>query len=296
MPDSRRTRDDSVSDDRNQDLVFGHVPYNFGHTIEKVMAFGGGIFARARFGVLYTRRGENMTESGSPEEEQQAYAGLVNTLTPKHATLWGMMEPMLHGTSSVGCPTYLTPPKHWPDHLAKDYLGTRTSFGMLRDPYERLVAIFRGAVGGQTGEGYGGNYQEYADTCDVDGAVRQMLAKVQEDPFAEGCAFLPQSEYFDGDLGLKIPVDIREFPMSVNSLLETHGYGEELIKTGDIEHVTGCPEVWSAALSPDTRALVRKIYKRDFELLCKHFSYCDSDESTCMQYVPEMCPKNMTKV
>lgn len=296
MPEKRDTRDDAVNNNQNRDLVFVHVPYNFGHTIEKVLAFGSGSFARAKFAVLYVKSKDQNASLDSTESEMEEYGSLVNKMTGKDATLWGMMEPMLHGTSSVGCPTYLTPPKHWPDQLAKEYIGNRSSFGMLRDPYERLVAIFRGSAGGETGSGYGGDYQKYSDTCDVDGAVRQMLAKVQEDPFAEGCTFLPQSEYFDGDLGIKIPVDNRMFPMSVNTVLQEHGYGEEVIKSKDIEHVSGCTEVWSAALSPETRALVRKVYKRDFELLCENFGYCDDDESTCLQHVPGMCPKNMTKV
>jgi len=270
-----------------QDLVFVHVPYNFGHTVEKVMTFGHGLTARPLFAVLYVSYGDT---------SQHDWERKVEKMTGKDKELWGMVNPLLHGTSSIGCPMYLTPPKHLPAQIADEYLGNRTSFGMLRDPYERLVSIFRGSVGGQTGKGYGGDYSKYAEDCDVDSAVQDMLAKVQKDPFAEGCALLPQAEYFDGDRSIQIPVDNRKFPMSTNSLLQEHGYGEEVIRQHDIEHVTGCWNIWSATLSPSTRALVRKVYKRDFELLCEHFNYCDDDETTCLQHVEGMCPKNMTKV
>ena len=61
------------------------------------------------------------------------------------AKLWGGVAPELQGLSDVtGCPMYFTPPKYWPGDLAKAYLGGKKVFGILRNPYERLVAMFRG--------------------------------------------------------------------------------------------------------------------------------------------------------
>eukprot|EP00434_Breviolum_minutum_P010395 symbB.v1.2.009169.t1/scaffold579.1/size184598/3 len=66
------------------------------------------------------------------------------------------------------------------------------------------------------------------------------------------------------------------------------------IETADIMHVEGCNQVWAGDLSCETKALVRKVYARDFELLCHYFGYCDVHENTCLQMVPDMCPTNLT--
>eukprot|EP00913_Durusdinium_trenchii_P024188 g22710.t1 len=114
---------------------------------------------------------------------------------------------------------------------------------ILRDPYERLVAQFRGT--------YRLEHPELL--CDVDAGVKMMLqnylAEVQAgNPWAENCNYLPQAEFFDQPFGGTIFVDNRHFPDSMNE---------------------------------------------DFELLCKHFGYCDRNESICLKRVPEMCPPQL---
>merc|ERR1719414_1549602 len=108
-----------------------------------------------------------------------------------------------------------------PKDLAQKYFGNKTIFGMLRDPYERLTAFFRGGF-----SGYGGSYPEFYKTCDVNGAVKQMMKDVLEknDTFHAGCTFVPQAEYFEGEYGIKLPVDNRRFPFSMNEVFEEHGY------------------------------------------------------------------------
>jgi len=185
---------------------------------------------------------------------------------------------------------YFTPQKYWPKHLAKKYFGDKTVFGLLRDPYERLIAMFRGDF-----QGYGSfNNSRFMETCDVNGAVQEMMNLVIEsnDPFASSCTFLPQAEYFDGPYGITLPVDNRKFPQSMNEVFEKHGY-HEIIKGENILHVNGCNNAWAGNLTAETKTLVKKVYARDFELLCKHFGYCDQDENTCIKGVYHMCPDEL---
>lgn len=266
-----------------RDLVFTHVPFNFGHTIEKVAAFGPGSATLPKFHALMGHYGGF---SGS-----EPRSALLPSEAQPTGVVWGHAHPDLQAVSNVtGCPMYWTPPKFWPTDLAKRYFGNKTIFGMLRDPYERLVAFFRGNI-----PGYGGSYPEFVKTCDVDGAVRTMMERYLAggNKFAEGCTFLPQAEYYDGHYGIQLPVDNRQFPASMNKVFAEHNYSEMVIGSEDIYHVTGCPDVWAADLKPETRKLVRQVYARDFDLLCKHFGYCDVEENCCIWQVSQMCPSKV---
>merc|ERR1719282_1819992 len=226
----------------------------------------------------------------------ETYTNVLPFLLQKDAEVWATLNPKLTEISSVGCPLAMTPAQHWPQDIARNYFGNKTIFGILRDPYERLVAFFRGSAGGGTGDAYGGDMSNWTANCDVNGAINHMLTEFVEknNSFVHGCTFLPQSEYYKGEFGIKIAVDNRMFPMSANKLFEEHGYDFH-IETADCLHVHGCNETWAAALAPDTRELVRTVYKEDFDLICETFGYCDRDENTCIQHVPQMCPQNMTK-
>lgn len=278
-----------------KELVFQHVPYNFGHTVEEVSAFGHGLQAKLKFyDFVLTSRTLDAVMHGNANE-QEALEKKLNNSKMDGAEIWGSLNPRLVGMSEIGCPMYLTPPSKWPESLAKEYFGQKQIFGLLRDPYERLVAMFRGSAGGQTGGGYGGDYSEFGATCDVDSAVRLMMTKYKKDPTSDGCVLIPQAEYFKGNFAIQTPLDNRLFPDSVNRLFDAYGYGDRLhIETSDILHVTGCPEVWAGSLSPFTRQLVKEVYAEDFKLLCKYFGYCDDEENTCIHGVPGMCPSNMT--
>merc|ERR550532_200574 len=191
---------------------------------------------------------------------------------------WGHFNPDLLDTSAkTGCSFYFTPQKYWPRGLARSYFGKKTVFGVLRDPVERLVAIFRGNI-----KGYGGDFSKYYDACDVDGAVKSMMMDLKEsgDQFRNGCTFVPQAEYFDGEFGITVPVDNRRFPHSANEILKDHGHGHMRIENEDVMHVSGCNEIWAGNLSSETKAMVYEHFKRDYELLCTHFGYCVKEVNT----------------
>jgi len=270
---------------RPRDLVFTHLPYNFGHTVEKTAAWGSGPQAALAFGRIIAATPLGMTSTGT--------APLATQPPPTvPGVAWGFLSPELWNLTSsfTGCPLYLTPPKYWPMDLAAAYFGSRKGFGILRDPYERLVAIFRG-----NGAGYSSGYKEAFETCDVNQAIKTMMKMhlAGANIFRDNCIFVPQSEYFDGPYGVALPVDNRNFPASVNQVFAEHGYPEMRINLTDILHVTGCPQVWPGDLDNETRALVRMAYRKDFDLLCKHFGHCNVEENTCIWQVPTMCPDHV---
>merc|ERR1719499_1593381 len=88
-----------------RDLVMAYVPYNFGHTVA-MNAIKSGI----KWGDCGQRGGDGATCLGQVTSQ------------------------------TTGCHLMNTPGKYWPKDLAERYFGNRTVFGILRDPYERLVA------------------------------------------------------------------------------------------------------------------------------------------------------------
>jgi len=285
---TRADRPDRASSRRvpgERDLALMHIPYNFGHTVESIGMFGPGDLSAVKMSSYLSTLGGvgRVTRQASWEE--------ANRMTRENGAVWGHLNPDLQVTSAVtGCPMYYTPQKHWPRGLAEKYFGNKTVFGLLRDPYERLVAFFRGGY-----EGYGGSYPQFTKTCDVNGAVKQMMKDflAMNDTFAQGCTFVPQAEFFEGPYGISLPVDNRAFPASMNEVFVEHGYPDFQIQTTDILHVHRCPNVWAADLDSETRGLVKKFYARDFELLCEHFGYCDREENCCIWQVPGMCPPEL---
>lgn len=277
-----------VTDGDVDDVAFVHVPYNFGHTVERVAMFGTGADFNTVVNYAFGN-GAKIDGSFDPEAKDQMWQQADKLMLPD-GKLWGHYNPDLQDRSSTtGCSLFLTPGKYWPKELANHYFGNRTIFGMLRDPYERLIAMFRGNT---KGYGAGSDNERFKATCDVNGAVQAMCQKaLSSDPFVDQCTFLPQADFFDQPYGITVPLDNRRFPDSVNEFFEAHGLPAFMhVQTSDMFHVSGCNDVWAANLTAETRALVRKAYKRDFELLCKHFGYCDEEEDACIPGVPEMCP------
>jgi len=269
---------------RKSQLALVHVPFNFGHTIEKV--------AWLDSGTNYDFWGNIAQNSMSGADTSHPDWSEIRALARSGAEVWGAVQPELRSKNKkTGCPNYLSPQKYWDADLAEKYFGNKTTFGMLRDPYERLVAIFRGQMAGY---GSFARYQSFYATCDVDGAVRQMMLDYSQggDKFRHSCVLLPQAEYFEGYHGIQEPIDNRLFPDSVGSAFSAHGYGF-YIGSHDIMHVSGCDEIWAGNLTDDTKALVKQVYERDFDLLCKKFGYCDKDENTCMTKVEGMCPARL---
>merc|ERR1719352_1462994 len=110
---------------------------------------------------------------------------------------WGPINPDLQTISNIsGCPMYYTPQKLWPAALGKQYFGNKKIFGVLRDPYERAIAQFRGMGTG-----------EAKATCDVNAGVKKMMSDyiANKDPYANGCQMLPQSEFIGGEYGISLP-------------------------------------------------------------------------------------------
>lgn len=271
--------DGSFNNARN--LAFMHVPFNFGNTVETVAFFPPNTPFPAKHAYLSTLDGERFGVS-----ENIASWEDVNRIVPRDGEVWGHLNPDLQGTlNRTGCPLYLSPQKHWPQNIAERYFGNKTVFGILRDPFERLVAQFRGGI-----PGYGGQ-SSFLSSCDVNSAIKQKMKEFLQngDVFMEGCTYVPQAEYFDPPFGITMPVDNFLFPESMNKVFKDNGYYNMHIEVNDIMHVRMCPNSWSADLDNETRSLVKQVYARDFDLLCTHFQYCDFTEDTCINGVPQMC-------
>lgn len=229
-------------------LAMAYVPFNFGHTVaEKVANVG--------------------TQWGDCGSRTPVEGCLGWTTSPK-----------------IECPLMYTPAKLWPPQLAQQQFGNKTVFGILRDPYERLVAQFRGA--------YRLKHPELG--CDVNAGVKQMMREymfsvASGNPYTEQCNWLPQAEYFDPPFGASLPVDNRKFPESMNEVLAAHGFPQ--IAHEEVQHVSGCDDKWVGDLDREAKELVRTVYQRDFEMLCTHFGYCEKYEETCLTHIEGMCPE-----
>jgi hypothetical protein len=234
----------------------------------------------------------------SSRDAKQRMNRSVNLWKRPSGRAWGHLNPALQDISNVsGCSLYFTPQKYWPEDVAQEYFGDKKVFGMLRNPYERLVAMFRGAQGlTEMHDDYANDFKyEYIKSCDVNNGIKEMMTRyIQEiqngNPFWGACSYLPQADFFDGPYGVTVPVDNMKFPDSVNELYQEHGYDDHVRTPQDIFHVLGCPEVWSADLDEETKAMIRQVYARDFELICQHFGQCDDHMDDCIPGVPNMCP------
>lgn len=233
------------------DVVMAYVPYNFGHSVA----------AQA-----HTAMGIDWGDCGVRAPGGDCIGNLKSEKT--------------------NCTLKYTPGKYWPEDLAQSYFGNKTVFGILRDPYERMVAQFRGT--------YRRLHPEIE--CDVNEGVKRMMRDYighveAGERYVDDCQNLPQAEYFDQPYAATEAIDNRFFPQTMNAFFGAHGLDALKLEAGDIQHVSGCDSKWSADLDQEARALVRQVYKRDFDLLCQKFNYCDLGESTCVLGVPGMCPE-----
>lgn len=269
-----------------RDLVLMHLPFNFGNTVAKVAALGNNVDLKDYLAGLQIVNDPNTT---------QAWEG-IRALAQEDPEFWATMNPDIQIKSSetnFECPMFYTPQKYWPPDLAKKYFGSHSVFGLIRNPYDRLVAIFRG------NRGIYGEYFPSASnnhTCDVNGAVRRMIDEYNAgNRFAQQCRFLPQVEFFEGAYGVTIPVDIHDFPVSANNVLASHGYDNVHITSEDEITVSNvspgeCDHIWGGDLDAKTKKMVKDVYMKDFELLCQEFDYCDFDEANCLRRSEGMCP------
>mmetsp|Transcript_50804 Transcript_50804/g.117987 ORF Transcript_50804/g.117987 Transcript_50804/m.117987 type:complete len:293 (-) Transcript_50804:122-1000(-) len=262
------------------------MPFNFGNTIEKVGMVG---HTMSREAWTFTIMGLTGAGSFAIPSRVPTWAE-ITALTQPGGEVWGHVNPDLQVQSNVtGCPLYLTPPKYWPVELAEKYMGGKPVVSVLRDPYEKLVAQFRGSM---PDYGFSGTAETLV-ACDVNAAVKALLQKLDAtgDMFQAGCTNIPQSEFFEGPYGVTDPIDNWRFPKSGNEKFAQYGYPFH-IEMPDILHVQMCKESWSYDFDEETRALVKKIYAKDFELICHYFGRCDADVNTCIQGVPAMCPES----
>merc|ERR1712039_1071905 len=119
----------------------------------------------------------------------------------------------------TGCEMYFTPQKYWPKELLKKKFDGKVIFGMLRDPYERLIAQFRGNI-----KGYGSGWDpEDHKACNVNAALKKAMKQLKIEKangniFSSRCTYVPQADYFDGEYGIQVPVNNRAFPDTVHTL------------------------------------------------------------------------------
>jgi len=260
-----------------QDLVFFHVPMNFGNSIALTAAVGSG---------------SSLTYGEVTQAAQKGWDN-VNAMTKPGAPVWGPVNPDLQVKSEIsGYPMYYTPPNLWPESLAEAYFGNKTVFGLLRDPYERITALFRGRMG--TARGFEYNPDGRNCAAEVSEFVKQSLSTLVQHPELKfpGANLQPQADYFEGPHGITVPLDLDEFPADANSLFKKHGYDIN-IQLNDMMHVHGCDDTWSGDMDEEAKSLVRKYYARDFELRCKYFGYCDDQVYHCLPQVPGMCPTSL---
>jgi len=281
-----------------RDLAFVHVPANFGQSIERV-ALEGSRESETPF-ILY---GSFNAKTTKDQWDQ------INGVRGFGGQVWGLMSPDLRVISNFsGCNLVYEPPKYWPSDIASSYFsaGSSRSFGLLRDPFDRLVSQFRqeASGGGKQVVGFkrsdvseregslereGEMYQNFYSNCDVNGWVKEEMKRYKAgDHFRGNCHLLPQAEYFQHPHGISLPIDTRTIPDSFNVEMERHGYLIRM-RTDNIKHNWSCNKLSAWDLDEESKLLIREVYAADFDLLCRHFGYCDTEELTCLAQIPFMC-------
>jgi len=236
-------------------LSMAYLPYNFGHTVSKLAL-------------------ENGIEWGDCAER-------TDPSQPYEGTCLGHMK-----NEATGCELMYTPGKYWPQDLAEQYFGNKTIFGIFRDPYERIMSQFRGSGAAE--------YPELHAACDVNNGVKALMRDIiAGNEFANNCNYLPQAEFFDAPFGVTVAIDNRFFPDSMNSFLDSQGYEALHIADEEVNHISGCNDNWVGDLDCEARGLVYQHFKRDFDLACEQFGYCNTSENICLTRIHEMCPETL---
>jgi len=279
-----------------RDLSFIHIPINFGQSIERV-----GLNGEREQEVPFL-----IQPSFQAKKEQNKWNAIHIAKGPG-GEIWGQMNPDLRPVSNVtGCNLFQTPQKYWPEDVAASYLSGRRAFGLLRDPYDKIVGEFRQQASGGgravtdlkrkeiseregTVERESQEYLDFYSTCDLNGWVKAELTRIKQgDQFRGNCHLLPQSEYFEHPHGISLAIDNRLLPESFNQAMEDHGYNMRM-DSSSIHHNWSCNKLSAWSLDEEAKELIKEVYASDFKLLCKTFGYCDSEELTCMQQLPMMC-------
>jgi len=290
-----------------RDLAMVHVPTNWGHTME-MLGLGKDVHQDdGDIGGTLSASIRVLSSNILPREGKTSQRSVIDEMKKPGGEVWAEMEPQLRRMSSVGCDMYYTPQQHWPENIATSYFRNRNVFGVIRDPYDKLVNEFRmqvmpfasvyaGVTRQQVSEregtmereeppytGFGGIY----DRCDVNEFLRLELPKVKKNPYRANCHFVPQVEFLKGENAINLPVDARKLPESFNQLMDEHGYE---FRMDDTMHNMLCPGLWAGSLEDDVKGMIKEMYAEDFDFLCKTWGYCNRNEMFCMKGMTYMCP------
>jgi len=263
-----------------QDLVFVHVPMNFGNSITEQAALGTG--SNLSYAEVTAAGGKGWDYINSIALEDASFWGPMNPDLQVHSN-WNGGE--LMSDTSQGCPMYYTPQQYWPVDLAQKFFGDKTVFGLLRNPYDRFLAFLRAEEGGVL-QGFAFDNR----TCDFSAKVKMMFAGKASWPPAMRCQLQPQAPFFEGKNRITLPLGLEDFPMNAQTLLEEHGYSSVHLDPNEMHHVAGCDNTWGMDLDAETKAILKNYYAKDFALMCKVFGQCDTDHASCCKRVPGMCP------
>merc|ERR550539_95950 len=249
---------------------------NFGNTVALTAAVGSG-------STLEYDEVSGAAKAGWPT---------VSSMAQPNAPIWGPLNPDLQQASELGYPMYYTPAKYWPKALAEQYFGNKTVFGILRDPYERVLAMFR-ATGGVA---RGWQYEDDGRNCAarLNAFVKDSLSPLvfAQMPHPPSPNLHVQADYFEGPYAIQEVLDLDTFPQSANALLQQHGYNVN-IQENDMMHVIGCDSTFTDDLDDEARTLIERYYARDFKLRCERLGHCDKKAYHCALGSPGMCPQRL---
>jgi hypothetical protein len=267
-----------VTKANHKDLVFVHVPMNFGTAIALSAAVGSG-------SNLY----DQMTMAA--ESGWSKVSKMVDTDNP----VWGRFNPDLQGKSTFGYPMYYTPSKYWPVDKKYPYFGNKRTFGILRDPYERILALFRTSISiydASRGWDFRDDRRNCAEELNewVKSNLKPLVLHSTEHP--QNVDLHVQAGYFEGDNPIEEVLDMDSFPQSANELLQKHGYNVS-IGVDDMFHYHGCDDTFVDDLNAESKNLIEFYYARDFKLRCDKLGHCDKTKHHCVVQAPGMCPKRL---
>jgi len=271
---------------RTGNLSFVHVPTNFGFDVEAV-ALGEGSVNSTMRGILQSEELDDIAETEA----------IIKKIVQSGGQIWGEMDPKLRVISNITqCDLYLTPPKYWPAQIASRYFGNSIPFGIIRNPYDKLVYEFRLQASGLESTFLGqsrsdivtrendtdagsATYEHYFATCDVNSWLHAELTKyLSGQHFHHNCHFIPQAEYFDQPHGIALAIDAGKLPASFNQAMAAYGYA---FRITELMAPSTCRNVWAGSLTAATKRLVKQAYMVDFRLLCQYFNQCDFDALVC---------------
>lgn len=244
------------------------------------------------------------TASFKAEDREAQWRHIRHAVGPD-GEIWGQINPDLRLYSkTTGCEMFYTPQSMWPEDLLTSYFGNKTVFGLLRNPYDRVVNEFRMQLmvyssffTGETRQNVSKReghlekesepYLTWYSTCDVNAWIKAELAKYKAgDHYRGNCHLLPQAEFFRGKYGISLALDTTRFPNSFDEAMEDHGY--DIRTQGWSGHNTDCA-VSAFSLDEEAMALVREVYAEDFELNCRLLGHCDARAKSCVCAVEGMC-------